>query len=323
MENGMSEVINRLLSKLDLHPILVDIGAAGAPPQIWEKIARHSIYVGFDPDLREIHEVTDGRFYKALVINKAITCDGEANEVLFYYTRSPHCSSTLKPAAESLANFLFSDLFVVESEAMVQAASLDSIIDGLSLPGIDWFKTDSQGTDLRLFNSLNEKIRARVLAVDIEPGLIDAYVGEDLFVDAHRELTRQGFWLSNLDVKGSVRMRRVTLRKIMAANRDIDERLIERTVKKSPGWCEARYLRTLEWVAQCNFGQLEYVLLLVFALLYKQLGFALDLAMEYERLFGRDEVLQVMQTEPISRIRRSRHLAMARRGILRLSKLFT
>ena len=61
-------------------------------------------------------------------------------------------------------------------------------MDRLSLSGIDWLKTDSQGTDLRIFNSLRPEVRSRVLAIDIEPGLIDAYVGEDLFVDAHKEL---------------------------------------------------------------------------------------------------------------------------------------
>lgn len=295
----MSEVINYLLSKLDLHPILVDIGASGAPPEIWGKIARHSIYVGFDADLRGIHEVSGGHFYKALIFNQAATSDEGKGEVQFYLTKSPSCSSTLKPDAQSLANFLFSDLFVIEKEVIVPATSLDSVMGRLSLPGVHWFKTDSQGTDLRLFNSLKDEVRNRVLAVDIEPGLIDAYVGEDLFVDAHRYLTRHGFWLSNLNVQGTIRMRRSTLREVITLNRHINPSLVERTVRKSPGWCEARYFRTIESMNQGSFAKNDYVLLWVFAMIDNQLGFALDLAIEHEKVFGADDISQSMKDEPI------------------------
>jgi len=302
-----SEVFDHLLSKLDIHPVLIDIGASDAPPKIWERIARHSVYVGFDPDLRDLHEVSDSHFYRATIVNQAITSDKQGDEVLFYFTKSPYCSSTLKPDLNSLSNFIFSDLFVVEREAKVRATSLDAVMDRLSLPCIDWLKTDSQGTDLRIFNSLRAEVRPRVLAIDIEPGLIDAYVSEDLFVDAHRELTQNGFWLSNLNVCGTVRMRRSTLREVMAFNKDISYELVEKTVKKSPGWCEARYFRTIEWLAQGDFTKRDYVLLWTFALLDDQVGFAIDLGIKYERVFGKDDVSLIMKEEPISRIRPDRH----------------
>lgn len=302
-----SEVFNHLLSKLDLHPVLIDIGASDTPPKIWERIARHSVYVGFDPDLRELYEVSDSRFYKATIVNEAVTNDKQSNEALFYFTKSPYCSSTLEPDLNSLSNFIFSDLFVVEREEKIRTTSLDAVMDHLSLPCIDWLKTDSQGTDLRIFNSLRAEVRSRVLALDIEPGLIDAYVGEDLFVDAHRELTRNGFWLSDLNVCGTVRMRRSTLREIMALNTDISYELVDKTLKKSPGWCEARYFRTIEWLAQGDFTKRDYVLLWTFALLDDQLGFAIDLGIEYDRIFGKDDISRAMKEESILRIRQSRH----------------
>ena len=54
-------IVNNLLSKLDIHPVLIDIGASGARSEIWEGIARHSIYVGFDSDDRDLQEVRNGR----------------------------------------------------------------------------------------------------------------------------------------------------------------------------------------------------------------------------------------------------------------------
>jgi hypothetical protein len=284
---------------------LLDIGASGAPPQIWDAIAARSIYIGFDPDSREMREISNGQFHKAIIVNEAVVA-AEANEVSFFLTRSPFCSSTLKPDSEALSDYLFSDLFTVESQARVRATTFDSLFDRLGLSAVDWFKTDTQGTDLRLFNSLKPDIRDRVLAVDIEPGLIDAYIDEDLFVNVHQSLTESGFWLSDLKVMGAVRMRRATMDKLRLAHKDIDERCIQKAVKPSPGWCEARYLRTTDWLAQKRFKQREYLLLWIFALLDGQIGFALDLATEYELVFGASAISEAMNREPIRCLRQSR-----------------
>src|SRR5450759_4752197 len=181
MSQRVNDTISRLLAQLDAHPVLLDIGASGAPPRIWDAIASRSIYVGFDPDSREMREISNGHYQKAIIVNEAVVA-AEANEVSFYLTRSPFCSSTLPPDPGALSDYLFSDLFAVERQAKVRATTFNSLFDRLGLSAVDWFKTDTQGTDLRLFNSLRPGIRDRVLAVDIEPGLIDAYIGEDLFV---------------------------------------------------------------------------------------------------------------------------------------------
>src|SRR2546423_5472708 len=128
----MNSVIHRLLSDLDIHPVLIDIAASGAPPGIWDTIAPHSIYVGFDPDLRDIHEIPDSRFHRAVIVNEAISSSDD-KEVLFYLTKSPACSSTLKPDTDALADYVFSDLFIVEKETIVQATTLNQVLERLSL----------------------------------------------------------------------------------------------------------------------------------------------------------------------------------------------
>lgn len=299
----MNDVINKLMSCLKIHPVLIDIGASGAYPKIWEHIAQYSIYMGFDPDLREIQEIPKGHFYKSIIVNEAITSDKESNEALFYLTRSPYCSSTLKPDSASLSNFLFSDLFLVEKEIKVRAATLDSTIERFSLAGIDWLKVDSQGTDLRIFKGLKDDVRSRVLAVDIEPGLINAYLGEDLFIHAHNYLIQNGFWLSTLKVCGTVRMKRSTLDKInIFGNKEIDINLINSTVKNTPCWCEARYFRTLDSISRRGTNR-DYVLLWIFSFLDNQFGFAIDLAFEYEKVFGSNDISKMMKNIAVSRIR--------------------
>ena len=302
----MRKVIENMFGQTDIRPVLIDIGSAGAPPGIWKHIRRYSTYVGFDPDSKETSEIQGGSFYKTITVNKAIASGKQSDEVLFYFTKSPHCSSTLNPDTGSLSNYLFSDLFTVETESKVPVVTLDSVMDNLSLPQIDWLKIDSQGTDLRIFSGLSDKLRSRVLAVDIEPGLIDAYIGEDLFVDAHRYLTSNGFWLSNLNIYGAVRMRRSAMREIAKINKNISYRFVNEGVKKSPGWCEARYFRTINFLNEEKCSKREYALLWAFTILDKQFGFAVDLGIEYERIFGRDKISQAMKEGPISLMRRFR-----------------
>jgi FkbM family methyltransferase len=290
---------------LEIRPVLIDIGASGAPPRIWDEIAQESIYVAFDPDLRDIHEVPNGRFYRAITVNEAVT-DSETGEVRFYLTSSPYCSSTLKPDQESLANFLYSDLFSVEREVSVRAATLNAILDRLSLDRIDWFKTDSQGTDLRIFNSIREAVRSRVLAIDIEPGLLNAYVGEDLFADVQRELVGKGFWLSDLKVCGTLRMTQQAFADVLSAMPEVDRRSLERNLKKTPGWCEARYLRAIQSLIPGRYDERDFVLLWIFSVMDLQFGFALDVVLEYERRFGRNRVSARMKTETLASIRTSR-----------------
>jgi FkbM family methyltransferase len=293
-DSGFAHVYRELLVRAGLHPVLLDIGASVAPPEIWTAIARQSTYVGFDPDLRELKTDTDRVFAKAIIVNKAVTCQKDADRVHFYFTQSPTCSSTLSPDRAALSDYLFADLFTVEREGSVEAITLDAVIERLALPGIDWVKTDSQGTDIRLFESLRPELRSKVLAIDLEPGLIDAYVGEDLFVDVHKRLVHSGFWLSNLDVQGTVRMRKTTLDRLKTME---PSEAIEQSVgslKIAPGWVNARYLRTLSSLCTGESSRREYLLLWVFACLDQQFGFAADVAFEYEDRFGRDETSCVM-----------------------------
>lgn len=300
-----------LLEALDVQPVLLDIGASGAPPSRWKPIASHSTYVAFDPDSREFGEDVPVTFKRTNIVPKAVVTDPAQSEVTFFLTRSPFCSSSLKPDHESLSDFLFADLFTVVDTVTVPSCTLDSILEELNLNRVDWFKSDSQGTDLRLFNSLAPQIRSRVLALDIEPGLIDAYVGEDLFSDAHAQLIRQGFWLSHLEVRGTVRMKKTVGDQIQASD-GVSAQLLQGGVKKTPGWVEARYLRTPQWLDSLHAAPDEYALLWVFAVLDGQLGFALDLASEYGTKFGCDGIENVLRQYPLSRLRRKGRLMGAK-----------
>jgi hypothetical protein len=303
--------VDRILETLDPPPTLLDIGASGEPPPMWKALAPHATYVGFDPDDREVHG-PPASFKRSLMVPEAVTAD-EAATISFNLTASPYCSSALLPDGGSLDHYLFADLFDVVGTAEAGATRLTEVLQRFDLHGIDWFKSDSQGTDLRLFMSLPDDVRARVLAVDVEPGLIDAYIGEDLFIDAHRTLVGQGFWLADLHVKGSVRIHRRTV-----AELSVSRRLLSDGANTAPGWCEARYFRSVELVGDRR----SHLLLWVFAVIDLQLGFALDVSRAYRERFGADETYEAILAESLRLLNRHARLNMLSRPDLLARRVY-
>ena len=287
-------------------PVLVDVGASGDAPQIWTSIAQHSVFVGFDPDLRAVREITGGRFHREIMINEAIVADESATKVKLFLTQSPYCSSTLRPDMASLSNYLFADLFKVVGEVEVSATTLNKVVRRFEFSGIDWLKLDTQGIDLRLFQSLEPATRSGVLALDIEPGLIDAYLGEDLFSEAHSYLAKSGFWLAHLDVKETVRIRQTTLDWILAGQSPQDAKTITDELDKSPGWTEATYLRTIESLRQRNAGRRDYLLLWLFALMLGRFGFAFDVTAAFAQDFKNDHLSLRLKAESLEQLRASK-----------------
>lgn len=304
---GTAPAVSALLKRHGLAPVLIDIGASGPHRDIWQLVAAESVLVRFDPDLRDIVELDGTGYRRAVTVNEAVTATAGAPEVPFFLTRSPYCSSTLEPDIESLSDYIYTDLFRVERQVRVKAATLDSVLQRLSIDRLDWFKTDSQGTDLRLFNSLHQALRDRVLCVEVEPGILDAYQGEDHFVDAHRELKGQGFWLTEAKICGTTRIRQSTLAHLRSKGAEVDAYEMGLKCAVTPGWVEATYLRDLRHLEKNQAPSGDYVILWAFALMLRQWGFALDVALDYERRFGADQTSAAMAAPVTALLTRRDH----------------
>ena len=186
----------------------------------------------------------------------------------FFLTRSPFCSSTLKPDQKALANWEFAHLFEVEEVTSQRTTTIKQSLEISSLNYIDWFKTDSQGTDLRLFKSLPEAIRKRILVADFEPGIIDAYEGEDKLHHLMAYMDKEPFWVSNMEIKGAKR--------ILSSDIPGDaKKQIIFNQKISPCWCEISYIND---VKSSNLGFRENLLAWVFSTILEQHGFAMRIA---------------------------------------------
>ncbi|MBW4519532.1 MAG: FkbM family methyltransferase [Scytolyngbya sp. HA4215-MV1] len=253
-------------------PVLLDIGASKAINHKWKKIARYSICIAFDADDREFAYITNkNSSYKQLFVYNSIVSEKACEELNFYLTKSPYCSSLLEPDKSSLINWAFSDLFEVKEEIKIQTTDLKTVLQNLKIQKIDWFKTDSQGTDLRLFKSLTQQLINQVLIAEFEPGIIDAYQGEDKLYDLMKYMQEQPFWMSEIIIQGSQRINQSVLTKYF---NEFEIKCINLFIKKSPGWGEVTYFNTLK---HNDYSQRDYLLTWVFTVIEKQYGFSLEL----------------------------------------------
>jgi hypothetical protein len=265
-------------------PVLVDIGASGRLHDAWRALAPHSICIAFDADTRDFdaHQNRAHPFRQLHLHNNIVSAES-APELDFYLTRSPHCSSSLEPNNEKIAAWVFADLFDVQERVRLKARTLSSILDEHGLGYVDWFKTDSQGTDLRLFMNLGDAVIRRVLTASFEPGILDAYRGEDKLHALMAKMETLPFWMDELDVRGTQRLSRQLW----------EVRVRERTrgypplgLRDAPGWAEVSYLNTLEPAE--HFDLRDHLLAWVIASIRGQHGYALDVALRGEQRFGTD-----------------------------------
>ena len=264
------------LSQLQIEPVLVDVGAAGAVPDFWRPLAPHAFYIGFDPDSREMGHQPERGWKRAQIFPFAVVADSNENDVEVFLTSAPQCSSTLPPDQAALDHYDFAASFHVEAREKCAASTLAAALQTVDVAGPDWLKLDTQGTDWRIFASLNSAQRAQVLAVDVEPGLVDAYQGEDLFAPTHAALVKEGFWPVHMKVCGVSRGHVESWKSIGWTG----ERAA-RVVAVSPVWVEARYFRSVESLRP-HATERQWVLLGLFAAIEKQWGFVLDVSRELE-----------------------------------------
>lgn len=269
----MKELITKILSSkelIDNPPVLVDIGASGQLIKEWELIAKYSICIAFEADNREFTFIEkENDVYKKLYVFNCIVSSHSAETVNFYLTKSPYCSSTLNPDIEALKNYLFHDSFVVESETILNSININEALAKSKIGYIDWFKTDSQGTDLRLFDCLSEETKNKTIVGEFEPGIIKGYLGEDKLYDVLKSLEKYNFWVSDIIVKGDYRLKNSVYDKYIV-NKDNFH------LKKSPGWAEVSFINN--YSLPTIQSKRNYLLGWIFSSIKNQHGFALELA---------------------------------------------
>jgi len=89
-------------------------------------------------------------------------------------------------------------------------------------------------------------------------------------------------------------------------NKRLTVDFLDATAKRSPAWCEARYLRSIDSLVATNATKSDFAMLWVFAMLDDQAGFALDVALHSEAAFGSDEMSALMRNASITQLGRGK-----------------
>jgi FkbM family methyltransferase len=278
-------VVDRILQLPELEaapPVLIDIGAAQGIHPRWRPIAKYSVCVAFEADERELHSVTsEAAGFRRLTTYNAIAAERSSAAETFHLTVSPFCSSRLAPRLDSLGRYAFAPLFDVERTVERRALGLSAVLADLGLERIDWIKIDSQGTDLRLFRSLDDGLARSVLVAEFEPGIIDAYEDEDLLADLLVEMRGRGFWVSELTVRGSTRIDTAIAGRTLGARA---RAYLDASHKTAPGWAEIEYFN--DFADDQAYGKRELLLGCAFAFMRGHNAFALELATKGRERFG-------------------------------------
>ena len=275
-----------LSSELFTHnpPVLLDIGASGAIHPKWKPIAKYAVCIAFDADDREIgYTVNETGDYRKLYVFNKLVVDNLNPEAEFFLTKSPYCSSLLYPDHKNISNWNFGDLFDVEKTVRMKTAHLPAVLTEIGISKIDWFKSDSQGTDLRLFKSLGENNIDNVLVAEFEPGIIDGYIGEDKLWHIMSFMEKHPFWMSDIKICGTQRIsKRTVLAKFDAFGGKIPPEML---FKVSPGWGEVTFINSFD-SSNVALNLRDHLLGWIFAVIEEQFGFALDIAMSGYEKFG-------------------------------------
>ncbi len=139
---------------------------------------------------------------------------------------------------------------------------------------IDWFKTDSQGTGLRIFESINSKISDNIIVAEFEPSIINAYKGEDLLYSIMKYMNNKNFWMSDMLVRGSQRIEQGNFKNEFNIFQNKIFRFAD-LLMSSPGWVEVSYFNTYE--SDNLINKRDLLLSCAIAITKKQYGFAIDL----------------------------------------------
>lgn len=316
-----NELISQLLRRREFHekpPVLIDVGASGAIHGTWSDIAPYSICLAFDADEREypITEKEDSGYKKLFLFHKIVTAD-DIEDTDFYLTKSPYCSSLLQPDHISLAFWNFQPLFEIEKKCKLKCITLRKALQESGLNYVDWFKTDSQGTDLRLFQSLGNEIIPLIKIAEFEPGFIDAYRQEDKFDALLKWISGKSFFLDSLEVQHVHRTRADIIKKFIPSGMSPDSYSF--FAKKSPAWVNALYLNTGLNYAEWDLR--DSLLFLVACILREQFGMTYEFAVLMSQRYPEEQALNAIIEFAEKNIRLSFHRPFMRKVKDRLHRL--
>jgi len=296
--------LNTVLKELSQHNIslvLVDLGASGDNWEPFELLKDISDLLRFDPDIRDVRDLKGEKGHRIITFNRAVV-ESEVDNITFYLTKSPYCSSTLKPDFERLSSYPYSDLFEVVGTASVPAITLNQAVVSTGFKQINWIKLDTQGTEFRILKSIPENLFDTILVCDIEASLYPHYIGADTLPAMHELMLENDFWVVEMRPHWNTRMTSDSYRKINERYKEQIYKVFRYSMHQQPTTLESCYARTIEGAKKRDY---DFNMFMQLYLCYFTLGafeYCLEILNSIESLFGGNETIEQLRQKTLETI---------------------
>jgi FkbM family methyltransferase len=184
-----------------------------APDKIWIDVGAHQgektmsaardhpdlrVYA-FEPNLR-VAAPLFGKLPNFVVIPMAVAETNGAAE--FHVNRFAAASSLLPFNPDGWARWKGRELLEVDQTVTVPTIRLDTFLDLLAIPGIDYLKIDAQGADLAVIRSLGSRIHdVRRLCLEVQVNPLPLYRGGSRKDEVLHFLLASGFTLCSVETQ--------------------------------------------------------------------------------------------------------------------------
>jgi FkbM family methyltransferase len=187
------------IRRFDRVPAVCVVGAAGGFGK-WSRLIKFGLAKGiaFEPDPDE-HARLQRKYPEQTVFPYALA--EEDTKKTFYITKSPVCSSLLKPLEEAVAPYEVSKAFAVRSTGVTDVRAFASLAHEHSIEAPDFLQIDVQGAETRVLEGFGDML-GHVYAVECETHLFPLYEGEEPLADLVAFMRRKGFVLCGLMAQG-------------------------------------------------------------------------------------------------------------------------
>ncbi|KHE90620.1 MAG: FkbM family methyltransferase [Candidatus Scalindua rubra] len=193
--------MNNIFKELKKDKILyVDVGARWGITEPWVHFGDIINIIGFEPDETECKKLNAQIREKDVFIKylPIALLDGKKDATL-NITKSPGCSSLLKPNTKLLNQFPDFERFNIVKKTQLSTNSLNSVLEENRIRDIDFIKVDTQGTELKIFQGSGQVLSKDVFGIAVEVEFAQLYEDQPLFADVDKYLRENGFTLFDLN----------------------------------------------------------------------------------------------------------------------------
>lgn len=173
---------------------LIDVGARGGIDKRWEPYYNLLEVRAFEPDPEECTALNSKQYPYAIKFIPVALGAQDGKQATLFVCRNPGCSSLLPPNQELCLRYPYGEYMEVVSKKEIKIKRMDIVCRHFEP---DVIKIDTQGTELDILIGSGRLLDC-ALAVELEVGFVQQYIGQVLFSEVDSFMRQQGFTLRGL-----------------------------------------------------------------------------------------------------------------------------